>query len=112
MAGQLPARRADQRGAGSRRWPGRAARAATRGRREGQAVLEAYRRRPLDGETIERWLPAGSPEACAERIAEYVAAGANTCQFAIASYDQAGQIRALADRVLPRVPAARAGIGS
>ncbi len=73
-------------------------------RREGQTVLEAYHLRPFDDETIDRWLLYGAPEACAARIAEYVLAGANTFQFVIASYDQEGQIRALAERVLPLVP--------
>ena len=73
-------------------------------RREGQTVLEAYHRRPFDEETIDRWLLSGAPEACAARIAAYVSAGANTFQFVIASEDQSGQIRVLAERVLPLVP--------
>ena len=77
---------------------------ADEARREGQRVLEAYHLRPFDEETIDRWLLFGAPESCAARIAEYVLAGANTFQFVIASYDQEGQIRALADRVLPLVP--------
>jgi alkanesulfonate monooxygenase SsuD/methylene tetrahydromethanopterin reductase-like flavin-dependent oxidoreductase (luciferase family) len=72
-------------------------------RREGQAVLEAYHLRPFDDETINRWLLYGAVEDCAARIAEYVLAGANTFQFVIASYNQEGQIRALAERVLPMV---------
>jgi alkanesulfonate monooxygenase SsuD/methylene tetrahydromethanopterin reductase-like flavin-dependent oxidoreductase (luciferase family) len=73
-------------------------------RREGQAVLEAYHLRPFDEETVSRWLLYGAPEDCADRIAEYIVAGANTFQFVIASYEQERQIRALAERVLPLVP--------
>jgi alkanesulfonate monooxygenase SsuD/methylene tetrahydromethanopterin reductase-like flavin-dependent oxidoreductase (luciferase family) len=72
-------------------------------RAEAQRVLEAYHQRPFDEDTIERWTLYGPPEDCAKRIAEYIAAGANAFQFVIASYDQQGQIRALAERVLPLV---------
>jgi alkanesulfonate monooxygenase SsuD/methylene tetrahydromethanopterin reductase-like flavin-dependent oxidoreductase (luciferase family) len=76
---------------------------AEEARREGQAVLEAYHLRPFDEETIDRWLLHGSPEGCAARLAEYIRAGANAFQIVISSYDQEGQIRALAERVLPLV---------
>jgi alkanesulfonate monooxygenase SsuD/methylene tetrahydromethanopterin reductase-like flavin-dependent oxidoreductase (luciferase family) len=72
-------------------------------RQEGQSVLEAYHLRPFDEETIDRWLLHGSPEGCADRLVEYILAGANAFQIVIASYDQERQIRALAEQVLPLV---------
>jgi alkanesulfonate monooxygenase SsuD/methylene tetrahydromethanopterin reductase-like flavin-dependent oxidoreductase (luciferase family) len=76
---------------------------------EGRRMLEAYHQRPFDQDTLDRWLLAGPPQACAERLLEYVAAGANSFQMVIASYDQRSQIEALAAEVLPRV---RSGIDS
>jgi alkanesulfonate monooxygenase SsuD/methylene tetrahydromethanopterin reductase-like flavin-dependent oxidoreductase (luciferase family) len=72
-------------------------------RAEGKAILEAYHQRPVDDETLERWLLYGPPEACAARLAEYADAGVKSFQLVIASSDQLGQIAAIADRVRPLV---------
>lgn len=81
-------------------------------RREGQEFLEAYHRLPMDEETLDRWLIAGSPETCAERISAYVEAGLNSFQFVLASVDQERQLKLLSEQVLPAVrSASRAGQG-
>ena len=74
-------------------------------RAEGQRMMEAYHQRPFDQDTLDRWLLAGSPETCAERLSEYVEAGANSFQVVLASYNQRAQLDALAERVLPLVRA-------
>jgi alkanesulfonate monooxygenase SsuD/methylene tetrahydromethanopterin reductase-like flavin-dependent oxidoreductase (luciferase family) len=72
-------------------------------REEGKAFLEAYHRLPFDDATLERWLICGPPERCAERLAAYVDAGVNAFQLVLASWDQQGQLRAVAEQVRPLV---------
>ena len=72
---------------------------------EGQRMMEAYHQRPFDQDTLDRWLLAGSAQTCAGRLLEYVAAGANSFQVVLASYDQRAQIEALAGQVIPLVRA-------
>jgi alkanesulfonate monooxygenase SsuD/methylene tetrahydromethanopterin reductase-like flavin-dependent oxidoreductase (luciferase family) len=74
---------------------------AEQARAEGKAVLEAYHQRPVDDDTLERWLLYGKPDEIAARLRSYVAAGVNTFQLVIASRDQAGQIEAIARDVRP-----------
>src|SRR5690606_21214874 len=50
-------------------------------RADGRAFLERYHQLPMDDLAIDRWLIHGSPAQCIERIAEFTAAGANSCQF-------------------------------
>lgn len=72
-------------------------------RRRGVGMLERYHGRPFDPETIDRWLIWGSPQRCAERIEEFLAAGVNSLKFTMADEDQLGQMRLLAEQVRPRV---------
>lgn len=74
---------------------------AAQARAEGKAVLEAYHQRPVDDETLERWLLYGAPEEIAQRMRGFVEAGVNAFQLVISSRDQAGQIRAIAEQVRP-----------
>ena len=76
--------------------------AEARGR--GIRMLERYHGRPFDPETVDRWLIAGTPERCAERIGEFLAAGVNSLKFTMADDDQIGQMRRLAEEVRPLVP--------
>ena len=72
-------------------------------RAEGKAFLEAYHQLPFDDATLDRWLIHGPPERCAERLQAYVDAGATSFQLVLASADQLGQLRAVAERVRPLV---------
>jgi len=74
-------------------------------RLEGQRMMEAYHQRPFDQDTLDRWLLAGSAQTCADRLLDYVAAGANSFQVVLASYNQRAQIEALAEQVIPLVRA-------
>lgn len=80
-------------------------------RAAGKAFLEAYHQLPFDDETLDRWLICGPPECCAERLATYVDAGVNMFQCVLASPDQLGQLRAVAERVRPLVDARTAAPG-
>jgi alkanesulfonate monooxygenase SsuD/methylene tetrahydromethanopterin reductase-like flavin-dependent oxidoreductase (luciferase family) len=73
---------------------------AARGRRDGVAFLEAYHRLPFDDDTTDRWLIAGSPQECVERVAAYVAAGVTSFQFVLADVDQHAQLARLVETVL------------
>jgi alkanesulfonate monooxygenase SsuD/methylene tetrahydromethanopterin reductase-like flavin-dependent oxidoreductase (luciferase family) len=77
-------------------------------RAEGKAMLEAYHQRPVDDDTLERWLIYGPPDVCAERLEEYVSAGVTGFLLVIASVDQVGQMRAIGEQVRPRVGLATA----
>jgi alkanesulfonate monooxygenase SsuD/methylene tetrahydromethanopterin reductase-like flavin-dependent oxidoreductase (luciferase family) len=73
-------------------------------RQRGIRMLERYHGRPFDPETGDRWLIAGTPERCAERIMEFVEAGVNSLKFTMADEDQIGQMRLLAEQVRPLLP--------
>jgi alkanesulfonate monooxygenase SsuD/methylene tetrahydromethanopterin reductase-like flavin-dependent oxidoreductase (luciferase family) len=78
-------------------------------RHRGQEFLEAYHRLPMDDATIDRWLIAGAPDACATRIDALIDAGVTSFQFVLADRDQHAQLERLAGEVLPmvrRAPAA------
>ena len=70
-------------------------------RAEGAAFMEDYHRRPMDDASIDRWLVWGPPEACAERLAAYVEAGATSFQCVLASVDQQPQMERVAAELLP-----------
>ena len=78
----------------------------TEARRRGARMLERYHGRPFDPETINRWLICGSPERCAGRIEELVAAGVGSLKFTMADEDQLGQMRTLAEQVRPLLSSA------
>lgn len=79
---------------------------ASAARQEGVDFLTSYHRSPFDEETVDRWLIAGSPQQCAERMAEYVEHGVTSFQLVPASADQHQQLRLLAEEVRPRLPSA------
>ncbi len=70
-------------------------------RAEGAAFMEDYHRRPMDAASIDRWLVCGPADACAERLAAYVEAGASSFQCVLASVDQAAQMERVAAELLP-----------
>jgi alkanesulfonate monooxygenase SsuD/methylene tetrahydromethanopterin reductase-like flavin-dependent oxidoreductase (luciferase family) len=70
-------------------------------RREARAMLEAYHRVGFDEETIDRYVLHGPAPDCLERLAEYAAAGARTIVLVPASVDHPGQIRRVAEQLLP-----------
>lgn len=72
-------------------------------RAEGAAFMEDYHRRPMDDASIDRWLVCGPAEACAERLAAYVEAGATSFQCVLASVDQQPQMERVASELLPRL---------
>ena len=69
-------------------------------RAEGAAFMEDYHRRPMDDASIDRWLVCGPAEACAERLAAFVEAGATSFQCVLASVDQAEQMERVAAELL------------
>lgn len=73
-------------------------------RERGASLLERYHNRPFDPETLDRWLIAGSPERCAGRIQEFMAAGVNSLKFTMADEDQLGQMRMFVEKVRPLLP--------
>jgi alkanesulfonate monooxygenase SsuD/methylene tetrahydromethanopterin reductase-like flavin-dependent oxidoreductase (luciferase family) len=70
---------------------------------ESQKFLSAYYRAPsaISMSTIKLWVAGGPPERCAEKIREFVDAGAQTVSLRFTSYDQPNQIRRFIDEVLP-----------
>jgi alkanesulfonate monooxygenase SsuD/methylene tetrahydromethanopterin reductase-like flavin-dependent oxidoreductase (luciferase family) len=76
---------------------------AAQARQVGQEFLESYHRLPFDSETLDRWLIAGTAEACAEQISAYVDAGVTSFQFVLADHQQQRQLERLANDLAPRV---------
>ena len=74
---------------------------ATAARAEGAAFLEAYHRRPMDEESLDRWLICGTAPQCADRMAEYVDAGITSFQCVLGSVSQKRQLDLLANHVAP-----------
>jgi alkanesulfonate monooxygenase SsuD/methylene tetrahydromethanopterin reductase-like flavin-dependent oxidoreductase (luciferase family) len=72
---------------------------------ESQKFLSAYYRSPttIAMQTIKLWVAGGPPERCAEKIHEYVDAGAQMVSLRFTSYDQPSQIRRFIDEVLPKL---------
>lgn len=72
---------------------------------ESQKFLSAYYRAPslIPMSTIKLWVAGGPPERCAEKIREYVDAGAQTVSLRFTSYDQPSQIRRFIKEVLPKL---------
>jgi alkanesulfonate monooxygenase SsuD/methylene tetrahydromethanopterin reductase-like flavin-dependent oxidoreductase (luciferase family) len=56
---------------------------------------------PVPDDTVDRWAVAGRPEAIIERLERYIAHGVTMFQLVIGSRDQVGQMKKLAERVLP-----------
>ena len=70
-------------------------------RAEGAAFMEDYHRRPMDDASIDRWLVWGPADACTERLAAYVEAGATSFQCVLATVDQHAQMERVAAELLP-----------
>ena len=58
---------------------------------------------PIHDDVVDRWAVAGPPEQIAARIQEYIDIGISMFQFVIGSPDQFGQMRRIADEVLPLI---------
>jgi len=56
---------------------------------------------PVWDDVVDRWAIAGSPEHVASRLQEYIDGGVTLFQLVIGSPDQFGQMRLIADKVLP-----------
>ena len=65
--------------------------------------LEDFHGPPIRDDVVDRWAVAGPPEHIAARIQEYIDIGVRIFQFVIGSPDQLGQMRAIAERVLPLI---------
>ena len=74
-------------------------------RAEGAAFMADYDRRPMDDASIDRWLVGGPPEACAERLTAYAAAGTTSFQCVLATVDQRPQMERVASDLLPLLTA-------
>ena len=74
-------------------------------RTEGAAFMADYHRRPMDDDSIDRWLVCGPPEVCAARLAAYIEAGATSFQCVLASVDQQPQMERVAAELLPLLTA-------
>jgi alkanesulfonate monooxygenase SsuD/methylene tetrahydromethanopterin reductase-like flavin-dependent oxidoreductase (luciferase family) len=70
-------------------------------RAEGKDFLEAYHRRPMDQDSLDRWLICGTPNECADRLSEYVEAGITSFQCVLGSVHQRHQLELLATAVAP-----------
>ncbi len=74
---------------------------AAAARAEGAAFLEAYHRRPMDQDSLDRWLICGTAEQCAERLNAYVDAGITSFQCVLGSVEQRRQLELVAIEVAP-----------
>ena len=65
--------------------------------------LEDFHGPPIRDDVVDRWAVAGPAEEIAARIQAYIDVGVRIFQFVIGSPDQFGQMRAIAEQVLPRL---------
>ena len=63
--------------------------------------LEGFYGPPIHDDVVDRWAVAGPPEQMAARLQSYIDIGVNIFQLVIGSPDQLGQIRRIAEEVLP-----------
>lgn len=63
--------------------------------------LEKFHGPPVGDDVVDRWAIAGPPEDIAARLQEYIDAGVSLFQLVIGSPDQYGQMKQIAERVLP-----------
>jgi alkanesulfonate monooxygenase SsuD/methylene tetrahydromethanopterin reductase-like flavin-dependent oxidoreductase (luciferase family) len=70
-------------------------------RREALDFHFTHHRRTFDDETLRRWVVYGRPEECAERLAAYIAAGANAFHLVPAGPDIPAQVQAIARELKP-----------
>jgi probable F420-dependent oxidoreductase len=74
-----------------------------RAEREMRSFVEGYYSAPYETMVRVQGLRAGTPQACAERLQEFVAAGAQTVVIRFGGPDQFGQLERCAKEVLPQV---------
>ena len=65
--------------------------------------LEDFHGPPIRDDVVDRWAVAGPPEHIAARIQAYIDIGVRIFQFVVGSPDQLGQMRAIAEQVLPLI---------
>ncbi len=65
--------------------------------------LEDFHGPPIRDDVVDRWAVAGPPQQIAARLNEYVEAGVRVFQIVIGSPDQFGQMRRIAEQVLPLI---------
>ena len=65
--------------------------------------LEDFHGPPIRDDVVDRWAVAGPPEQIAARLNEYIEAGVRIFQIVIGSPDQFGQMRRIAECVLPLI---------
>ncbi|MFT7571581.1 MAG: alkanesulfonate monooxygenase SsuD [Paracoccaceae bacterium] len=63
--------------------------------------LEDFHGPPIRDDVVDRWAVAGPPEQMAARLQSYIDIGVNIFQLVIGSPDQLGQMRRIAEEVLP-----------
>lgn len=63
--------------------------------------LEDFHGPPIRDDVVDRWAVAGPPETMAARLQEYIDVGVRIFQLVIGSPDQLGQMRQIAEKVLP-----------
>ena len=63
--------------------------------------LEDFYGPPIHDDVVDRWAVAGPPEQMAVRLQSYIDMGVNIFQLVIGSPDQLGQMRRIAEEVLP-----------
>lgn len=77
-------------------------------RAEGKAHLTDFHGPPTRDDTVERWVFAGPPAVVAARMQAYIDRGVTVFQLVIASADQFGQMKRIAEQVLPLLKRPRA----
>jgi coenzyme F420-dependent glucose-6-phosphate dehydrogenase len=70
-------------------------------RAEVKAHLADFHGPPIGDDTVERWAVAGPPAAIAARLQAFIDRGVTIFQLVIGSSDQFGQMRRIAEGVLP-----------
>ena len=65
--------------------------------------LEDFHGPPIQDDVVDRWAIAGPPEQIAARLNAYIDAGVRIFQIVIGSPDQFGQMRQIAEGVLPLI---------
>jgi alkanesulfonate monooxygenase SsuD/methylene tetrahydromethanopterin reductase-like flavin-dependent oxidoreductase (luciferase family) len=63
--------------------------------------LEDFYGPPIHDDVVDRWAVAGPPEQMTARLQSYIDIGVNIFQLVIGSPDQLGQMRRIAEEVLP-----------
>ena len=65
--------------------------------------LEDYHGPPIRDDLVDRWAVAGPPEQVAARLQGYIDVGVRIFQLVIGSPDQFGQMKLIAEKVLPLI---------